>query len=95
MKQSEGSKQNLAVKNRVNKFSCLFLKLSNKKQLFFKENQEDLMDLIHEREILEEKLLDYEQINRNLINKQKQLTINHESIINNINKQYKRIEIHR
>jgi len=53
------------------------------------------MDLIHEREILEEKLLDYEQINRNLINKQKQLTINHESIINNINKQYKRIEIHR
>jgi len=95
LKQSEGSKQNLAVKNRVNKFSCLFLKLSNKKQLFFKENQEDLMDLIHEREILEEKLLDYEQINRNLINKQKQLTINHESIINNINKQYKRIEIHR
>lgn len=54
-----------------------------------RENEEDLIDLIHEREVLEEKLLDYEQINRNLIEKQKFLTINHENIINNINKQYK------
>jgi macrodomain Ter protein organizer (MatP/YcbG family) len=64
--------------------------------IFLQEHQEDLVDLINEKDILEQKILDLEQNIRewaqkflDATDKQKLLQINHEHLLNNIKRQYK------
>ena len=96
LKEIEGSRRNLFDKNRVNTSN-----INEKKLIFFlifiQEHQEDLLDLIHEKEGLEHKIFDLEHTARewaqkylDATDKQKLIQTNHENLLNNIKRQYKR-----
>ncbi len=94
LKDIEGARRGLFDKNRV-KISIVNQNRV-KSFLFSKEHQEDLVDLIHEKEILEQKILDLEQTTRewaqkflDATDKQKLLQTNHEHLLHNIKRQYK------
>lgn len=62
----------------------------------FQEQEEDLIDLVHEKEVLEQKVIDLEATIRewaqkfiDISDKQKLMQTNHENIVNNLKRQYK------
>ncbi len=94
LKETEGARRNLFDKNRVNTSNINEEKII---YLFIQEHQEDLLDLVHEKEILEHKIFDLEQTARewaqkfvDATDKQKLIQTNHENLLNNIKRQYKR-----
>lgn len=92
-KEAESERQNLFDINRVMMIIfCLFSLFSSS----FKEHEESLMDLIHEKEQLEHKVADLEATVREWAQKfvtttdnQKLMQANHANMTNNLKQQYK------
>lgn len=85
LKETEGVRRNLFEKNRV---KILLINSKMKFSFFLQEHQEDLLDLIHEKELLEEKVLQHEQTIREwaqkfieATDKQKLIQINYENLL--------------
>jgi len=95
LKEAENERYDLLNKNRV-KF-VIFLKIKLFYEFFFlKENEEHLIDLIHEKEELEHKITDLESTTRewaqkfiNTTDNQKLMQTNHANMMNNLKQQYK------
>ncbi len=95
LKEAENERYDLLNKNRV-KF-VIFLKIKLFYESFFlKENEEHLIDLIHEKEELEHKITDLESTTRewaqkfiNTTDNQKLMQTNHANMMNNLKQQYK------
>jgi len=94
LKEAETEREELLNKNRVKfilkiKFICCYV-------LFFKEHEESLIDLVHEKEELEHKITDIESTTRewaqkfiNTTDNQKLMQTNHSNMMNNLKQQYK------
>ena len=100
MNEADTERRDLLDRNRVKNKFLLWLLFSYFDSKFFKDHEESLIDLIHEKEELEQKVLDLEATTREWAQKfvtttdnQKLMQTNHVNMLNNLKQQYKTLPL--